>query len=151
MPTAHRILAATLAVAVLFSGLVSAQTDEQLRSLWSNLKKQLSSANGEEYFNSNLKDTAVPTLKGTLISATFNDGESKLVLGLTDSTTPEVTLMLHNRDLKVTGEPGSQVEFQGVAIEFTKNPFMLTFGVFIEDIKGVKMVRLRSKKAASKN
>ena len=138
-PTAHRMLAATLAVAVLFSsGLASAQTDEEMRNLWSSLKKQLSGPNGEGYFNSNLKNTAVPSLKGTLISGIFNEGVSKLVVGLTDSKNPEVTLILHNGTVKVSGEPNAQIEFQGVAVDFIKNPFMLTFDVSMDEIKGLK-------------
>ena len=144
-PAAHRIFAVTLAVTVLFSsGFASAQTDEQMRTLWSNLKKQLSSANGEEYFNY-VKNSALPTLKRTLISGTFRGGVSKLILALTDSKTPEVTLILHNGDMKVTAEPNSQIEFQGMAVEFTKNPFMLTFDVSMEGIRVLKTERSRSR------
>ena len=66
---------------------------------------------------------------------------SKLVLGLTDPENPEVTLILHNGDAKVTGEKGAQIEFEGVAIDFTASPFMLTFDVSINNIKGLKIER----------
>ncbi len=109
-----------------------------MRNLWLSLKTQLAGPDGEEYFNSNIKNTAVPALKGTLISGIFNEGVSKLVLALTDSTTPEVTLILHNGTVKVSGEPNAQIEFQGVAVEFNKNLFMLTFDVSMDEIKGLK-------------
>jgi hypothetical protein len=108
----------------------------------------------EEYFKSSLKATAVPPLKGALISALINQGVSRLVLGLTDSATPEVTLMFHNGDVKVKGEPkpGTQIEFAGVAIDFTRDPFMLTFDVPIGGIKGLEMeaTRRNSKKSPPK-
>ena len=78
-------------------------------------------------------------LKRTLTSALFNQGVSRLVLGLSDATTAEVTLVLHNGDVDITSELGAQVEFQGVAIDFTKDPFMLTFDVQLSETKGLKL------------
>ena len=143
MPTVYRILVATLGGAILTaailcsSGLASAQTrQDPQRSLWLAIKGKLSRPDGEEYFKSTVKGSAVPYLNGILLSGSFNDGVSKLVLNLADSKNPEVTLILHNGDVKVMGEPNAQIEFQGVAIEFTKDPFMLTFEVTKDQVGG---------------
>jgi hypothetical protein len=51
-----------------------------------------------------------------------------LVLALSDRTTPEVTLHLKEK-LKSELVLGSQIQFTGVATEFTQKPFMLSFDV----------------------
>jgi hypothetical protein len=149
MPTLPQIVAVALGILVT-SGLALAQTNEDpQRTLWLNIKRQLSGPDGDEYFNSYVKNSALPPLKGVLITGLFSDGVSKLVLALTDSDTPDVTVVLHNGEVKVTGEQHSQIEFNGIPIDFTKDPFMLTFDVSIDGIKGLKTEKSGSKKAAS--
>ena len=139
-----RILA-VVTVAFLAMECDSEQPDRQLQ-LWLTIKRQLTRPDGERYFESSMKDSVIPAgangvsmLKGTLTSALFNKGVSRLVLGLSDATTAEVTLVLHNGDVDITSELGAQVEFQGVAIDFTKDPFMLTFDVQLSETKGLKL------------
>ena len=45
-----------------------------------------------------------------------------------DDKTPEVTLRL-SQQLEKPLPPGTQVSFEGVAVEFTTEPFMVTFDV----------------------
>jgi hypothetical protein len=126
-----------LAGPVLLICSVSAQDrkEDQRRpdlALWAGLKRSLTDRNGEEYFQQNVKDAAIPVLVGTLISATPADRPSVLVIGISDPSTPEVTLRLKGddgKDAHLNGPvtPGSQIRFEGVAREFTKDPFMLTF------------------------
>ena len=99
--------------------------------LWSALKRSLTGADGEEFFRQNVKDSALPILVGTLISATPAEGPSVLVIGLSGPTTPEITLRLKDetgKDAHLNGPimRGSQIRFEGAAIAFTKDPFMLT-------------------------
>jgi len=136
---------AVVTVAFLAMECDSEQPDRQLQ-LWLTIKRQLTRPDGERYFESSMKDSVIPAgangvsmLKGTLTSALFNKGVSRLVLGLSDATTAEVTLVLHNGDVDITSELGAQVEFQGVAIDFTKDPFMLTFDVQLSETKGLKL------------
>jgi hypothetical protein len=146
MQTAHCIVVAASA-AVIFSLSAFAQTQEgPQRAMWVPIKKQLLAPGGDEYFDSNLKGTALPELNGTLISGLFNDGVSKIVLGLTDPKIPDVTLILHNGVTRVKGEPkpGTKIEFYGVGIDFTKDPFMLTFDVSITGIKGLEFEKTNS-------
>jgi hypothetical protein len=72
-----------------------------------------------------MKDAKLPRLKGTLISVLPTDSGNALVLGLTDSMTPEVGLLVH--DLPTQPSPGAQIEFEGIAIGFTRDPFLVMF------------------------
>ena len=108
-----------------------------VRALWSAMKKQLAGPNGLEYFTNSVQYAAVPALIGTLLSATPNDRPSTLVLSMSDGITPEVTLHLkddnNRKDSHVNGPimRGSQIQFEGIPVEFTQNPFMLTFDVLL--------------------
>ena len=135
-----RLYLATLAIALSSAPALTQPEYNPQRALWTGIKSKLAAADGEEYFNSNLKGTAVPPLTGTLISALMNEGVSRLILGLTEAATPEVTLILHNgkRKAKAKPKPGTPIEFQGVAIDFTRSPFMLTFDVEAEGIQGLE-------------
>jgi hypothetical protein len=64
-----------------------------------------------------------------------NESGNALVLGLTDSTTPEVALLLHNANARSTSEltPGVQIEFSAVPIGFTRDPFLVTFDLGDKD------------------
>jgi hypothetical protein len=94
---------------------------DPIGALWKNLHNELSGPNGQQYFDSGLKEAAVPRLRGTVVSHT----SKSIVLALSDKTTPEVTLEL---DTPIAGkaEPGTVIEFEGVGKSFTKEPFMLT-------------------------
>jgi hypothetical protein len=109
------------------------------QQLWSNIKKELTGPNAQESFDDSFKGALVPgsaggvsQLTGTLLSAEPKDQPRVLVLAM--SATPEVTLTFKDskwNDSHVTGPliPGSQIQFEGVPISFTKEPFMVTFAV----------------------
>jgi hypothetical protein len=72
---------------------------------------------------------------GTLLSAEPEAQPSVLVVAISDSTTPEVTLQMKDaewKDAHLNGPllRGSLIQFEGVPTAFTKEPFMVTFGVF---------------------
>ena len=95
--------------------------------LWSLLKKALMATDGPEYFEMNLKGAVLPPLAGKLVSATPTDHPSVLLLAM-DGDKPQVTLRLLNgyrRPIAV----GSIITFEGVAVSFTQEPFMLTLEV----------------------
>lgn len=108
-----------------------------IRALWVSMKKQLAGPNGQEYFTTSIQGADVPALIGTLLSATPNDRPSTLVLSMSDGITPEVTLHLkddnNRKDSHVNGPimRGSQIQFEGIPVAFTQNPFMLTFDVLL--------------------
>lgn len=118
---------------------IAAEKEEEFRksnpalALWMGLKKELSGENGVQFFASTMKDAQVPggagginQLKGYLISAKPPARSKELVIGVADANTPEVTLRL---ETALTGKPviGSELSFEGVPVEFNKDPFMVTF------------------------
>ncbi len=120
-------------------------------ALWMGVKKQLTAEGGVQYFETNMKGTAVPPLKGTVISAKPPMRSKELVLGIADKNTPEVTLKL-DTPLKGKPELGEEIEFEGVPSAFQPDPFMVTFDAETAKIKGltVKAAPAPVKKAAPK-
>jgi tetratricopeptide (TPR) repeat protein len=114
-------------------------------ALWMSLKKELTGDNGEQFFQSSMKDAHVPggagdiqKFKGTLIEARPAARPKELIVGLADPQVPEVTLKLE-APLAGRPEPGSPVEFEGVPVAFAKEPFMVTFDVEKDGVAGLKM------------
>ncbi len=96
-------------------------------AMWNTIKQSLNDQ-GDAFFNSNLKDAALPKLRGTLVEAKPAVNPKELVLAMSDASTPEVTLKLETplRGKAKTGEP---VTFEGVGDSFSKQPFMLTLTI----------------------
>ncbi len=116
------------------------QSNPQL-ALWMKIKGALADANGEQYFSGQLKDSAVPKLKGTVVEAKCRAREILVAIPMPDAQgaqKPEITLKL---DAAVTGKPEPGSEFQwdkGIASAFTKDPFMLTMDVEKANVEGLK-------------
>lgn len=110
---------------------LAAEKEEQFReknpqlALWMGIKKQLTDANGQQYFDSQMKNAAVPKLKGTLVEAKPSCRPKELVVAISDSTHPEVTLKL-DMPLKGKPMPGTTIQWEGVPSAFTPDPFMVT-------------------------
>jgi tetratricopeptide (TPR) repeat protein len=127
------------------------QSNPQL-AMWMGIKKELAAPNGEQYFESNLKNAAVPKLKGTLIAAKPPVRSKELVVGIENPAVQEITLKLEE---PIAGKPktGTVIEFEGVPSAFTKDPFMLTFDTEKSKITGLEVEaapRPAVKKAAPK-
>jgi hypothetical protein len=118
------------------------QTNPQL-AIWLKVKGALADTNGEAYFASSLKDTAVPKLKGTLVEGkpACRSKELLVAIPLPDqqgAPRAEITLKL---DVPLSGkpEPGAQIQWEGVPSAFTKDPaFMLTMDTEKAKIEGLK-------------
>jgi tetratricopeptide (TPR) repeat protein len=102
--------------------------DNPQLALWKGIKDALLAANGEQYFEGTLKGSAVPKLKGKLVSMKPAVRPKELVLAIDTPNTPEVTLKFEN-PLPGKAEPGTEIEFEAVPTAFAKDPFMLTFDV----------------------
>ena len=74
----------------------------------------------------------ITKFKGTLIQQKPALNPKELVVGITSPDTPEVTLKLET-PLRGKADPGTVLQFEGVASAFTKDPFMLTFDVDSKD------------------
>ena len=105
---------------------------------WLKLKDALVA--DENYFASGMKGALIPpeteqSFRGTVISATPAKSPKEVVLGISNATTPEVTLQLET-PLPGPAEPGTVIRFRGIAESFQKEPFMLTFQTERKNIEG---------------
>jgi Tfp pilus assembly protein PilF len=105
--------------------------------IWLGLKQSLTADNGDQVFNSQVKDADIPggaegvkSFTGTVISIDPPDRPTKVVLGVDDPTKPDATLEFSQalpasalEKIKV----GEKLDFSGVADSYTKDPYMLTF------------------------
>lgn len=119
----------------------SSQPSNPQLALWLDLKRELQGPSGKQYFDLNLKNAliqggsnGVHVLRGMVVSGKPAKQPSELVLAMSDSHTPEVTLTLRDyrsnlRPLLKPLAPGTEIEFWGIPVAFTQNPFMLTFEV----------------------
>jgi len=122
---------------------ISAEKEEEFKTknpqlaLWMGIKKQLTDTNGEQYFESSLKNAAVPKLKGTLVEAKPACRPKELVVGISDATHAEITLKL---DMPLKGKPeaGNEIQWEGVPSAFVKDPFNLTMDTEQEKLENVK-------------
>lgn len=107
-------------------------------ALWMGIKKELAGENGEQYFEANVKNAAIPKLKGTVVAAKPPVRSKELVIGMENAEVGEVTLKF---DAPLTGKPkvGSVVEFEGVPTAFSKDPFNLTFETEKGKVTGLEM------------
>lgn len=139
---------------------IAAAKEQQFRennpqlALWMSIKKQLTDTNGgTQYFESQMKGTALEKLKGTLVDAKPACRPKELVVAISDNTHPEVTLKL---DMPLTNKPtlGTEIQFdQAEPKEFTQDPFNLTLDQAkdkIEGITGEACAAPRPRRAAKK-
>jgi hypothetical protein len=132
------------------------QSNPQL-ALWMRIKGALADTNGQQYFDNELKDSGVPPLKGTLLDAkpACKSKELLVAIPLPDqqgNPVAEITLKL---DAPLTGKPeaGSTIQWKGLPVSFTKDPFMLTMGTeksTLENLKTTPCGPAAAKKSAAK-
>jgi len=147
---------------------IAAEKEEELKktnpqlALWLNIKGQLLSPDGQTYFTNSMKGAGLPggaggvtKFKGWLLSATAVKSKAgrtsypELLVSMGGKDQPaDVTLKLVGADgttaAPLTGKPdvGVEIEFEGVADSFTKEPaFMVTFDVEKSKIVGLKEER----------
>jgi tetratricopeptide (TPR) repeat protein len=104
-------------------------------ALWKSIKEQLTGANGQQYFDSSMKDTLMPELSGKVVSLEPATRPKTVVLALLDGTTPDATLKFETA-LPGKVDPGTTLSFQGVPQSYTTSPFMVVFNVDKEHLKG---------------
>jgi hypothetical protein len=101
--------------------------------LWLRIRAALLSDDGPSYFENGMKGAILPKLKGTVASSVPAAAPSTLVLQMEGSPMPDVTLRL-DRSFGRPIPKGTSIEFEGVAADFSRSPFMLTFDVPLEDL-----------------
>jgi hypothetical protein len=110
-------------------------------ALWMKIKGQLVDTNGDQYFQGQLKDAAVPQLRGMLVEAkpACHPKELLVAVPLPDAQKPlkgEITLKL-DKPLGGRPEPDTEFRWEGVPAAFTKEPFMLTMETETAKIEGL--------------
>ena len=112
-------------------------------ALWMKIKNALMASDGEQYFESQLKDSAVPQLKGVLVEATPECRPSQLRVAIrspkdTQNSRPEVLLKLEK---PLTGKPeiGGEIRWTGVPRAFSKEPFLVTMETEPAKIEDVRL------------
>jgi len=101
---------------------------------WLKIKKRLETPEGDAYFTE-LMASPLPKLKGALLRYAPASRPKELTLGITDPAAEEVILKL-NTPLPNKAEIGIQLEFEGTAVSFTRNPLVMTIQVEREKISG---------------
>ena len=128
-------------------------------ALWVGIKRELSGPNGPAYFE-NFKGSLVPggvevgstkveKFKGTVVSSTPERRPKEVVLGLSSPDMSEATLRFEN-PMPGPIAPGTEIEFSGVPVEYTADPFMLVFEVDNADVIGWPKPEPPARKAAPK-
>jgi tetratricopeptide (TPR) repeat protein len=118
-----------------------AEAEERMKNeqpqlyFWVRLKEALEGETGAAYFEEGMKDALVPSSEQLPLKGTVIEGDRKTIkLAMSDDTTPEVTLVL-DQALRTAPEPGTVVEFWGVAQKLTREPFMVEFLIAGEQAK----------------
>lgn len=101
---------------------------------WMSIRRQLTAADGQQYFATNLQNKAIPDLKGTVVKSTAAHSGKELLVAMTDESGPEVTIELTS-PLRTFFGSGSKIEFHGTAQFFTTDPFNLVLSAGPGDIQ----------------
>jgi hypothetical protein len=113
-------------------------------ALWMSIKAVLADAGGQEYFDTNLKPTQLPKLKGTLVDAkpACHPKELLVAVPLPDAKPPYAAEIALKLDAPLAGKPDLNQEFtwtEGQPSAFTKEPFLLTVDVEKAKVEGLKL------------
>ncbi len=105
-------------------------------ALWKKIRGALSGPGGDQYFETQLKNAAVPQLRGSLVTARPACRPKELVVSAGDG--PEILLQL-DRPLAGKPEPGAEFRWEGVPSAFAARPFLLTMDTEAKAIQGLAM------------
>ncbi len=104
--------------------------------LWSQVKQQLIGPEGEGYFDSSVKGTGLPKLKGKVVEVSPAARPREIRIALSTDDVAELTLKLDS-PLPNAAEPGTEIEFaEAVPQEFTRDPFMVVAEIERGKIEG---------------
>jgi hypothetical protein len=103
------------------------------------LREALKGDNGQNYFDSGVKDALIPPQDGAFkqfkAHVVSQPSPKELVLALDDQN-GDVTLVF-DPPLKAKIDPGAEISFAGAPEAFTKDPFNLKFKVERENVTGL--------------
>jgi hypothetical protein len=135
------LMVLTLACGGLFGQEPSGPPSDPGLAMWREIKKNLQGSDSDNYFEMVLQHALVPggangvnALRGTVVSSKSADHPSEVVLAMSDTSSPEVTLRFVDQrgkegHFKTAIPAGAKVAFAGIVKTFVKDPFMLGFEV----------------------
>ena len=103
----------------------SLMMQEPMRDQFINIKRVLLGEDGDRYW-ANLKDAEMPVFRGKVVSARLNQGVNRIRISIEKDGVADVNLFSLKPMCK-SAAVGSELEFVGVAREFSKDPFLLGF------------------------
>jgi hypothetical protein len=105
-------------------------------------RELLTGSNGASVWEQNYKEAALPgtavpggKLKGKIVSMKPENRPKEIVLAVEKADTPDVILKFEE-PLPGKMDAGAELEFSGKLVAYTPSPFMLTFEVEKDDLKG---------------
>ena len=112
-------------------------------ALWMRIKAALTAADGEQYFESDLKDVAVPQLKGVLLAAkpACRPTELLIAVPLPDAKPPlqpEIAIKLE-KPVAEKPELNGEILWEATAADFVKSPLLLTMKAEPAKIHGLNL------------
>ena len=116
--------------------------DHPQLALWMDIKAALTEANGQQYFESELKGSAVPQLTGSVVEAKPACRPKELVVAikLPDQSNAQGEILV-KFEKPLTGKPEvpAEIQFEGVPSAFSATPFLLTMDVDAGKLMGLKV------------
>jgi hypothetical protein len=110
-------------------------------ALWMKIKAALTAPNGSEYFDSELKTSAVPALAGVVLEAKPACHPKELLVAIkTPTQESSVAEILLKLDKPLNGKPEvpADIQFEGIPSAFTPSPFLLTMDTEVAKVTGLK-------------
>jgi hypothetical protein len=125
------------------------KAEDPQKYLWVQVKKGLIAPDGLTYFES-IKGSAMPKLKGKVVSSTPAARPKEVTVSISTNDTPEIKLRI---DTAMPGkiDPGTEIEFESaVPQEFSPDPFLVTADIEKGQITGWPAAAPPAKKTSSK-
>jgi hypothetical protein len=97
-------------------------------ALWTNLKTELQSPAGSAYFDASFKGRPIRAVQGMVVSTDAKEHPRVIEVSVLDTFAPEARLVL-DKPLNRPLEPGTKIQFDGVAVAFSPNPYRIVFDV----------------------
>lgn len=112
-------------------------------ALWMKIKAALTAADGVKYFEGQLKESAVPELRGVVVEAKPACRPTELLVAVPlpeaqSAPRPEIRLKLE-KALAGKPEAGSELRWEGVPTAFAPDPFLLTMDAETAKVQGLKL------------
>lgn len=123
-------------------------TDDPQVAFWRMLHRELTGSNWDAYFRM-MRGAHLTPVKGFLISQEPAENPKKLIIGVRSAREPEITLRLAT-PLEGKAAAGTVLEFGGVAVEFTREPFNLVLETTRHEVAGWPKLEDQRKKSDGK-